>query len=68
MVCSSYGPTVVALRPGPAPVPPPPLRRVGVALNHRGDEASVADWERGEGGSVKGRSPARGAFKERRTH
>lgn len=41
-------PTVVALCPGPSPVPPPPLRRVGVPLNHRGDEASVADWKRTE--------------------
>lgn len=38
-------PTVIALRPGTAPVPPPALWRVSVALQHGGDEASVADWK-----------------------
>jgi len=40
------GLTVVALRAGPAPVAPPPLRRVRVPLDHRGDEPRVADWRR----------------------
>lgn len=47
--------TVVALCPGASPVPPPALRRVGVPLDHRGNEAGVADWKRREDGGVKGR-------------
>lgn len=62
------GPTVVTLCPGPSPVPPPPLRRVGVPLNHRRNEAGVADWKWRENSGVSGHSADRLLFNGSRTH